>query len=163
MLLDGKVAVVTGAGRGIGRAVALDLARNGARVVVNDYGVAVDGSQPSEGPAQEVVEEIKRAGGEASAVFETVTTMEGGERIIKSALDTFGHARSHCSFIPGRIDTANTHESTRQLHQFVVVQVSQGTFLHVHMLSSLSQASVPQSSRALAPCRPAVLSASHSY
>jgi NAD(P)-dependent dehydrogenase (short-subunit alcohol dehydrogenase family) len=90
MLLEGKVAVVTGAGRGIGRAVALDLARNGARVVVNDYGVAVDGTQPSEGPAQEVVEEIKKAGGEATAVFETVTTMEGGERIIKTALDTFG-------------------------------------------------------------------------
>jgi hypothetical protein len=52
------------------------------------------------------------------------------------ALETFGHARCHGSFIPGRIDTANTHEITRQLHQFVVVQVSQGTFLHVHMLSS---------------------------
>jgi NAD(P)-dependent dehydrogenase (short-subunit alcohol dehydrogenase family) len=90
MLLEGKVAVVTGAGRGIGRAVALDLARAGARVVVNDYGVAVDGSEPSDGPAQEVVDEIKRGGGDAVAVFETVTTMEGGERIIKTALDQFG-------------------------------------------------------------------------
>ena len=90
MLLEGKVAVVTGAGRGIGRAVALDLARAGARVVVNDYGVAVDGSEPSEGPAQDVVDEIKRGGGDAVAVFETVTTMEGGERIIKTALDQFG-------------------------------------------------------------------------
>ena len=90
MLLDGKVAVVTGAGRGIGRAVALDLARSGARVVVADYGVAVDGSQPSEGPAQDVVNEIKGAGGDAAAVFDTVATMEGGERIIKTALDQFG-------------------------------------------------------------------------
>jgi NAD(P)-dependent dehydrogenase (short-subunit alcohol dehydrogenase family) len=90
MYLEGKVAVVTGAGRGIGRAVALDLARAGARVVVNDYGVAVDGSEPSEGPAQEVVDEIKRGGGDAVAVFETVTTMAGGERIIKAALDQFG-------------------------------------------------------------------------
>jgi NAD(P)-dependent dehydrogenase (short-subunit alcohol dehydrogenase family) len=88
--LDGQVAIVTGAGRGIGRAVALDLARAGARVVVNDYGVAVDGSQPSEGPAQDTVNDIKNAGGEAVAVFESVTTMEGGERIIKTALDTYG-------------------------------------------------------------------------
>src|SRR5262249_52735155 len=80
-----------------------------------------------------------------------------------SALETFGHARRHCSFIPGRIDTANTHEITRQLHQLVVVQVSQGTFLDVHMLSSPSQASVSRSSRVWAPCRPAVLSAPHSY
>ena len=90
MLLEGKVAVVTGAGRGIGQAVAKDLARAGAKVVVNDYGVAVDGSQPSEGPAQDTVNDIKNAGGEAVAVFESVTTMEGGERIIKTALDTYG-------------------------------------------------------------------------
>src|SRR5262249_52986448 len=79
------------------------------------------------------------------------------------ALKTFGHARRHGSFIPGRIDTTNTHKITRQLHQLAVLQVSQGTFLHVHILSSPSQASVPRSSRVWAPCRPAVLSAPHSY
>ena len=88
--LEGKVAVVTGAGRGIGRGVALLLAEEGAKVVVNDFGVAVDGSQPSSGPAQEVADEIKGKGGEAVANFDTVATMEGGETIIKTALDSFG-------------------------------------------------------------------------
>jgi 3-oxoacyl-[acyl-carrier protein] reductase len=88
--LEGKVAVVTGAGRGIGRGVALLLAEEGARVVVNDYGVAVDGTQPTEGPAQEVADEIKGKGGEAVANFDTVATVEGGENMIKQALDAFG-------------------------------------------------------------------------
>ncbi len=88
--LDGKVAVVTGGGRGIGRGVSLLLASEGARVVVNDYGVAVDGSQPSDGPAAEVAEEIRAAGGQAVPNFDSVATMEGGERMIKRALDEFG-------------------------------------------------------------------------
>ena len=88
--LEGRVAVVTGGGRGIGRGVALLLAEEGARVVVNDYGVAVDGSQPSSGPAQEVADEIKAKGGEAVANFDSVATMEGGENIIRTALDSFG-------------------------------------------------------------------------
>jgi hypothetical protein len=58
--------------------------------------------------------------------------------IYASTLETLGHACRHCSFIPGRIDTAHAHEITRQLHQLIVIQVSQGTFLHVHMLSLLS-------------------------
>ncbi|OGO49518.1 MAG: 3-hydroxyacyl-CoA dehydrogenase [Chloroflexi bacterium RBG_16_68_14] len=88
--LKGRTAVVTGAGRGIGRAVALLLAQEDANVVVNDYGVAVDGSQPSEGPAKDVADEIKAAGGSAVASFDTVATVEGGEQIIKTALDAFG-------------------------------------------------------------------------
>ncbi len=88
--LDGKVAVVTGGGRGIGRGVAMLLAAEGAKVVVNDYGVAVDGTQPSSGPAQEVADEIEDAGGRAVANYDTVATMEGGENMVKQALDEFG-------------------------------------------------------------------------
>ena len=88
--LDGKVIAVTGAGRGIGRAVALDAVRNGARVVVNDYGVALDGSEPTSEVANSVVAEIKEMGGDAVANPSSVTEMEGGESIVQSALDSWG-------------------------------------------------------------------------
>jgi NAD(P)-dependent dehydrogenase (short-subunit alcohol dehydrogenase family) len=88
--LKGRTAIVTGAGRGIGRGVALLLAQEGANVVVNDFGVAVDGTQPSEGPAKDVADEIVAAGGKAVPNFDTVATVEGGEGIIKTALDAFG-------------------------------------------------------------------------
>ncbi|MEX1253904.1 MAG: SDR family NAD(P)-dependent oxidoreductase [Dehalococcoidia bacterium] len=89
-MLDGKVAIVTGAGRGIGRGVAIALAEAGAKVVVDDPGVAMDGSGDDRGPADQVVDEIKAKGGEALACYESVATMEGGEKIIKAALDTYG-------------------------------------------------------------------------
>src|SRR3990172_10690455 len=88
--LEGRVAIITGAGRGIGRGVAKLLAEEGASVVVNDYGVAVDGSQPSEGPAADVANEITSAGGKAVPNFDTVATVEGGGRLIRTALDAFG-------------------------------------------------------------------------
>lgn len=89
-LLEGKVIAMTGAGRGIGRECALLAASEGARVIVNDPGVNPDGSGHDDGPAAQVVEEIKKAGGEAIANFADVSTMEGGESVIKSALDTWG-------------------------------------------------------------------------
>ncbi len=88
--LEGKVAVVTGAGRGIGRGEALALAAEGAKVVVNDLGGAGDGTGASTTPAEEVVQEIKKLGGQAVANYDSVATPEGGENIIKTAIDTFG-------------------------------------------------------------------------
>ena len=89
-LLKDKVAVVTGSGRGIGRGIALQLSAEGAKVVVNDLGGAVDGSGDSATPADEVVNEIKAAGGEAVSNYDSVATMDGGENIVKTALDNFG-------------------------------------------------------------------------
>jgi len=87
---DDRVAVVTGAGRGLGRAYALLLASNGAKVVVNDPGVSVKGDGVDAGPAEEVVREIRAAGGEAIACTESVATPEGGKAIIQAALDHYG-------------------------------------------------------------------------
>jgi len=88
---DDQVAVITGAGGGLGRIYALELARRGAKVVVNDLGGSRDGSGGgSATPAEKVVNEIKALGGEAVANYDSVSTSEGGENIIKSALDSFG-------------------------------------------------------------------------
>ncbi len=89
-LLDGKVAIITGAGGGIGRAEALLFAREGARVVVNDLGGARDGTGSSEAAASLVVAEITAAGGEAVASFDSVATAEGAARIVKAGVDAFG-------------------------------------------------------------------------
>jgi NAD(P)-dependent dehydrogenase (short-subunit alcohol dehydrogenase family) len=88
--LQGKSIAVTGAGRGIGRAVALACAAEGANVVVADYGVAADGSNPTSEVADEVVKEISNVGGAAVAVADTVTTMDGGARIVQTAIDNWG-------------------------------------------------------------------------
>jgi NAD(P)-dependent dehydrogenase (short-subunit alcohol dehydrogenase family) len=86
---DGKVAIITGAGGGLGRSHALELAKRGALVVVNDLGGSVDGQGGSHTAAQQVVDEIKAAGGEAVANYDTVATPEGGKAIVQTALDTF--------------------------------------------------------------------------
>lgn len=87
---DDKVAVVTGAGAGLGREHALLLASRGAKVVVNDIGGAVDGAGGDKFPADKVVNEIKAAGGEAVANYDSVATREGGEAIVQTAIDTWG-------------------------------------------------------------------------
>ena len=87
---DGKVAIITGAGGGLGRAHALELARRGALVVVNDLGGTVDGTGSDASAAQKVVDEVKAAGGEAVANHDSVSTPEGGEAIVQAAVDAFG-------------------------------------------------------------------------
>jgi NAD(P)-dependent dehydrogenase (short-subunit alcohol dehydrogenase family) len=89
-LLEGKVAVITGAGRGIGREEALLMARHGAKVVVNDLGGHFDGTGASTSPAQQVVDEIKANGGEAVANADSVSDFKAAKRIIECARDTFG-------------------------------------------------------------------------
>ena len=88
--LDGKVAIVTGAGRGIGAGVAKALAGEGAKVIVNDIGAALDGEGLSNTPAEQVVDEIKSSGGEAVPNYTDISTMEGGESVVQSAVDTYG-------------------------------------------------------------------------
>jgi NAD(P)-dependent dehydrogenase (short-subunit alcohol dehydrogenase family) len=89
-LLDGKVALVTGAGGGIGREHALALARAGAKLVVNDLGGARDGTGKGSAMADQVAEEIRALGGEAVASYDNVADVAGGERIVKTAVDAFG-------------------------------------------------------------------------
>src|SRR5262245_23990379 len=87
---DGRVAVITGAGRGLGRAYATLLGSKGAKVVVNDNGSAMVGTGADAGPAEEVVQAIKRAGGDAIACSDSVATQDGGKKIIQAAMDTYG-------------------------------------------------------------------------
>lgn len=89
-LLEGRVAIVTGAGRGIGREHALELARHGAKVVVNDLGATLDGQGASDGPAHEVVALIEEMGGEAVANGADVADFDAAEAMVRQAIDTFG-------------------------------------------------------------------------
>ena len=89
-LLEGKVVVITGAGGGLGREHALAMAKEGAKMVVNDLGGARDGTGGGTSMADAVVEEIKSAGGEAVANYDSVATVEGGNNIVKAAVDTYG-------------------------------------------------------------------------
>jgi NAD(P)-dependent dehydrogenase (short-subunit alcohol dehydrogenase family) len=88
--LEGRVAIITGAGRGIGASLARIMAAEGAAVVVNDYGVAMDGTAASNGPAADVVAAIKAAGGHAVANFSSVADHDAAEGLVKQALDEFG-------------------------------------------------------------------------
>src|SRR5262247_258405 len=89
-MLKDKVAVVTGAARGIGREIALLMAKYGAKVVVNDYGGGADGKGAERGPADDVVKEIEANGGKAAPNYDSVATMAGGQSIVQTALDRFG-------------------------------------------------------------------------
>ena len=90
-ILDGKVAIVTGAGHGIGRGEALELAAQGATVVVNDVGGSVHGGGTDKAPAEEVAEIIRKNGGQASANYSDVADWEGAKALVQQAVDDFGH------------------------------------------------------------------------
>ena len=111
--LEGKVAVVTGAGRGVGRGVALLMAEEGAKVVVNDLGADVDGTGGSQAPADNVVAEIAARGGEAVANYDDMALMEGGEALIQQAVDAYdrstpGQLRRHPARPHDMADDAGT-------------------------------------------------------
>src|SRR5437879_4565252 len=89
MMLKGRAVVITGGGRGIGREIALLMAKQGARVVVNDYGGSSAGLGGEKTPADEVVNDIRKDGGEAVANYDSVATMAGGTAIVKTAVDAF--------------------------------------------------------------------------
>ena len=89
-ILEGKVAAVTGGGRGIGRAVSKALAAQGAAVVVNDLGVSVAGEKETSSPADGVAEEIRKAGGKAASNHQDISTMEGGRGLVDQAISQFG-------------------------------------------------------------------------
>lgn len=125
--LEGKVVAVTGAGRGIGRAIALDSAKAGARVVVADYGVSMDGSEPSSAIADDVVAEIKAAGGEAVAIASDVSTMEGGSSIITAAMDNWGRIDG-CVCVAGILRERMLFNMTEEEFDDVVRVHLKGTF-----------------------------------
>jgi NAD(P)-dependent dehydrogenase (short-subunit alcohol dehydrogenase family) len=93
-ICEGRVVIVTGAGRGIGRGHALELARQGAKVVVNDIGAELDGTGGSDSPARQVVDEIRAAGGEAVVNGDDVADWDGAQRLVRTAVETFGRLDS---------------------------------------------------------------------
>jgi len=89
-ILDGKVALITGSGRGIGRAIAMDMAKGGAKVVVNDLGAALDGGEGDAGPAETTANDIRAAGGEATYNTDSVSEEAGAKQMVEAAMDAFG-------------------------------------------------------------------------
>jgi NAD(P)-dependent dehydrogenase (short-subunit alcohol dehydrogenase family) len=133
---DGKVVLVTGAGRGAGRSHSLSLASRGARVVVADPGVAIDGSGSSTGPADEVVAEIRAAGGEAVACYDSVSEEKGAAAMVEAALDNFGRldAVINNAGIAGperfEVHTADEFRRMIDVHYFGTVFVTQAAWGH---------------------------------
>ncbi|MCW2946177.1 MAG: short-chain dehydrogenase/reductase [Actinoallomurus sp.] len=128
---DGRVAIVTGAGQGLGRQHALELASRGAKVVVNDLGGALDGSGASTGPAAAVVEEIKKNGGEAVASPDNVATPEGAQAIVRTALEAFGRLDIVINNAGILRDKSFKNMSPEEFDQVIAVHL-RGSFLVTH-------------------------------
>ncbi|HEX4863114.1 MAG TPA: SDR family oxidoreductase, partial [Acidimicrobiales bacterium] len=150
--LDGKVAVVTGAGRGIGRGEAVLLASEGARVVVNDLGTALDGGGRDASVARAVVDEITNAGGQAVANTDDVSTWEGAERLINQAIESFGDVNivvNNAGFVRDRMSFNMTEED----FEAVVLVHLKGHFAPVKFAAShwraLSKAGEPVYARVI--------------
>lgn len=150
-MMEGKVVIVTGAGRGIGREMALQMARNGARVVVNDVGVSVTGEAQDEDPAQEVVDLIKAEGGEAIVNRDSVAQWSSASRLVEAAVDTYGRLDSvvnNAGILRDRIFhqmSPEEFEAVIQVHLFGTFNVSRAAATHfraqqsgafVHMTST---------------------------
>jgi len=130
-LLDGKVAIVTGAGGGLGREHVLALSKAGAAVVVNDLGGARDGTGSGSSMADQVVAEIKAAGGEATANYDNVASVEGGQAILKSALDAF----DQCDIVvnnAGILRDKSFANTTEDLWDSVIAVHLKGTYCVTH-------------------------------
>ena len=132
--LEGKVAVVTGGGRGIGRGVALLLAEEGAALVVNDLGCEVDGTGASPGPADQVVEQIRSSGGRAVASYGDVASMASGEALIQQALDSFGRLDVLVNSAGIRRDRTMPEMSAEDFYRLIDSNVK-GTFVPTRFAS----------------------------
>ncbi|MAE94118.1 MAG: short-chain dehydrogenase [Deltaproteobacteria bacterium] len=126
-LLEGKVALVTGAGGGLGREHALAMAREGAKLVVNDLGGSRDGTGGGHSMADVVVDEIKELGGEAVANYDSVATVEGGERIVQSAVEAFGQL-DICVNNAGILRDKTVSKTTEDLWDPVIAVHLKGTY-----------------------------------
>lgn len=132
-LLDGKVIVITGAGGGIGRTHALAMAKEGAAMVINDLGGSRDGSGSGTAMADVVVDEIKAAGGEAVANYDNVATVEGGQGILKSALDAFGQVDGLVNNA-GILRDKSFAKTTEDLWDPVIAVHLKGTYCVTHAI-----------------------------
>ena len=151
-MLEGRVAVVTGGGRGIGREISLLMAAHGARVVVNDLGGGADGSGGAASPAHDVAREIQTAGGHAVPSGESVTTMAGGARIVETAVDHFG-----------RIDiVVNNAGIVRDRMIFNMTEEEWDAVIAVHLKGSFALTRAAARVTAKVPLRWVLMTPSHS-